>query len=542
MSNYQPFVQKYRPRRFSELVGQEQVISLLQSAYRSGSVAPAYLFSGPHGVGKTSTARLFAKLINCLSPEENEPCNKCEICEEINSGKSLDVVEIDAASNRRIDEVRQLREAVKFAPVRAKYKVYIIDEVHMLTLEAFNALLKTLEEPPEHVKFVLATTHPHKLPPTVLSRCQKVEFTRASDSAIRDYIGFITASEGIELESEIVEFVVERANGSFRDAGALLEQVLTLKESSDLQWKDLVELLSVGDREGLFKEMILALVKGNIEELIRLVDRILVEGVNIDSMLDYLENTFRACLLAVEGVGQNLWAVSGSQQELVRNIKGQLDEFELFYILQVFIKMRSWVRTGVLDRLAMELGFVKIARRSRFKPVSETLKFVSVPSQPRREVEPRIGVDSVTAVKADYRKSQRVLTDHPKSGQHKIERVIPDFWRKVLVELMRERNMLLAHVLQDVWSVKVNGDVLEVMFNQRFSFESMKEERHISALRETLKRILGRELRFKFSVLPKAKDGDKDPVLEEKIDMILKTFGGKVVERGRLKEGNGPIS
>ncbi len=534
---YQPLVQKYRPRRFSELVGQMQVVSLLQSAYQKGSIAPAYLFSGPHGVGKTSTARVFAKLINCLRPEGCEPCNQCEICQEINAGRSLDVIEIDAASNRRIDEIRQLREAVKFAPVKSRYKVYIIDEVHMLTLEAFNALLKTLEEPPDHVKFILATTHPHKLPPTVLSRCQRVEFTRASDSAIRDYIEQIARGEGIEIEPDLVDFVVQRAHGSLRDAGALLEQIIVVKQSSDITEQELIELLSVGDREGLFKEVVLALVDSDVEQLVRLVDKILKEGVDLGTLMDYLENTYRAVLLALEGVQQELWSVSEDQQELVNSLKDRLDEFELFYILQILIKMRSWIKTGVLDRLALELGFIKIARRASFRSVADSLKMKDIPltgdkERPRRS-EPVVSVRTTPSISPQRQPVQR------------IRRIIPDFWRKVLVELMRERKMLLAHILQDVWSVNVNGDVLEIMFSQKFSFESMKDQQHVSNLREVLKRLLGKEFKFRFSLLPKNKENkeeDKDPVLEEKIDLILKTFGGKVIERGKLKEENGFVS
>ncbi len=537
MTQYQPFVQKYRPRRFSELVGQEGVVSLLQSAFLTNSIAPAYLFSGPHGVGKTSTARLFAKLINCLSPDSAEPCNTCEICREINGGASLDVIEIDAASNRRIDEIRQLRETVKFAPVKAKYKVYIIDEVHMLTLEAFNALLKTLEEPPSHVKFILATTHPHKLPPTVVSRCQRVEFSRASDKAIRDYLIRICQKEDISLEEDVLEFVVRRANGCLRDAGALLEQVAVLLRSSEVSWEELIGLLSLGGRESTLKDLLISTISGDVPSIVKLLNQALQEGIEPESIVEFMETVFRAGLLAREGVPEELWGIGEDKKSLLREVVlSKMDEFDLFYSIQILIKMRSWLRTGVLDRLAMELGLIKIARRNQFKPVNAVWNDTVTSKSPlntfNRQDSRSLSTKTTSPLKDD--KAQ------VSSGVRKtvVKRQIPDFWRKILVELMRSRNMLLAHVLQDVWSVQVKGDLMEVVFTQKFSFESMKEEKNLSLLKATVSSVLGKEYRFRFSVLPKGRDEEKDTLLEEKINMVLKTFGGKVVERGKLRDGS----
>ena len=308
MSGYIPFVQKYRPQRFSDLIGQEQVVSLLQSAFKEGSIAPAYLFSGPHGVGKTSAARIFAKLINCQSPRGLEPCCSCESCLQISQGRSIDIIEIDAASNRRIDEVRQLRENVKFAPVSCRYKVYIIDEVHMLTLEAFNALLKTLEEPPSHVRFILATTHPHKLPPTILSRCQKVEFIRASKEAIRRYVEAMIEGESLELEPQVIEFIVSRANGCMRDAAALLEQVSVIAKSSEISWEELMSILSY-QGSPLVQEIIEAVVKKDVTSIVKVVNRLIEEGVDLATFLSEVEEILRAGLLAVESVPEDLWQI-----------------------------------------------------------------------------------------------------------------------------------------------------------------------------------------------------------------------------------------
>ena len=221
----QALYRRWRPQTFAEIIGQEHVTHTLLNALRAGRIAHAYLFSGPRGTGKTTTARVLAKAVNCLDPQEGEPCNQCAICRSLNEGRSLDLIEIDAASNRGIDEIRELRERIAFAPSECRYKVYVIDEVHMLTKEAFNALLKTLEEPPPHAIFVLATTEPHRIPPTVLSRCQRFDFRRVSLQHLKQKLELICAKEGIRAEPAALEAIARYALGSFRDAESLLDQL-----------------------------------------------------------------------------------------------------------------------------------------------------------------------------------------------------------------------------------------------------------------------------------------------------------------------------
>jgi DNA polymerase-3 subunit gamma/tau len=225
------FYRKYRPKTFEEVLGEEHITDILKNAVLKGKISHAYLFSGERGTGKTTVARIFAKAVNCVGASDRKPCGKCEICEEFDSGKTLDLVELDAASARGIDEIRVLKEAVRFLPFKAKYRVYIIDEVHMLTREAFNALLKTLEEPPAHIIFILATTEPHKVPETIVSRTERYNFRRIPENLIAESLSAIAKKEGIEVEKEAVNLLSFFADGALRDAQAFLGQMIASGEN-----------------------------------------------------------------------------------------------------------------------------------------------------------------------------------------------------------------------------------------------------------------------------------------------------------------------
>src|SRR6476646_7090114 len=225
--NYEVFARKYRPQTFDDLVGQNHVSQTLRNAVAQNRLAHAYLFVGPRGVGKTSTARILAKALNCVKGPTVTPCGVCDNCKEITAGNSLDVIEIDGASNNSVEDVRELRDNVRYAPAKGRYKIYLIDEVHMLSPAAFNALLKTLEEPPEHVKFIFATTEPHKIPITILSRCQRFDFRKVSVPALIEHVKNVLAKEGLQFSPSVLGAVVREAQGSVRDALSLLDQVLS---------------------------------------------------------------------------------------------------------------------------------------------------------------------------------------------------------------------------------------------------------------------------------------------------------------------------
>ena len=242
----------YRPKTFEDVVGQEHIVKTLKNQIKNNNIGHAYLFSGTRGTGKTSTAKIFARAVNCLNPINEEPCNECEICIDTLNDNIMDIVEIDAASNNSVDDIRELRESVKYTPSKAKYKVYIIDEVHMLSQGAFNALLKTLEEPPSYVIFILATTEPHKIPATILSRCQRFDFKRVSSKDIADRMSYICEKENIQAEDKALSLIARNSQGALRDALSILDQCMSFGNEK-IEHNDVIELLGTVNIDELFE-------------------------------------------------------------------------------------------------------------------------------------------------------------------------------------------------------------------------------------------------------------------------------------------------
>ena len=296
MSDYVVTARKWRPMRFEDVVGQAHITTTLRNAMATGRLAHAYLFGGPRGVGKTTTARILAKAVNCSAPVDQNPDNVCESCVEITEGRSFDVLEIDGASNRGVDEIRNLRESVRYAPARGKYKVYIIDEVHMLTKEAFNALLKTLEEPPPHILFIFATTEINKVPATILSRCQRFDFRRIRTEEIASNLRAIAAAEGLTVDEDALHLVARRGDGSLRDAQSVFDQVIALCGTSVTRAK-IVEALNLVDQEVYFR-MTDLIRSGDIKGGLALVDDIMTGGHDLREFLSGLTEHLRNILVA----------------------------------------------------------------------------------------------------------------------------------------------------------------------------------------------------------------------------------------------------
>src|SRR5688572_1202827 len=358
---YVVIARRYRPQGFEELVGQEHVAKALQQAIASDRVGHAYLFTGARGVGKTSAARILAKALNCVRGPTPTPCNECDVCLRVASGDDVDVLEIDGASNRGIDEIRQLRQNVAVRPSRVRYKIYIIDEVHMLTKEAFNALLKTLEEPPEHVKFIFATTEPQKIPITILSRCQRFDFAGISAGAIQDRLAQIAAAEGVEVEPEALQILASRAAGSMRDSQSLLEQLLA-QGGERITTDDVNRLLGIAPAERL-GGLVCRLVERDAAGALAELDATLVGGVEVGLLLDQLVGYFRDAMATAVGcpADQMLYALP-SQAEEVNQVARELGVSTILAIEQILDQTAARMRVSMHGRTLVEMAIVRICQ------------------------------------------------------------------------------------------------------------------------------------------------------------------------------------
>ncbi len=355
---------RYRPQRFSEVVGQDHVIKTLTSALSSGRVAHAYLFAGPRGVGKTTTARLLAKAVNCLDNSSVEPCNKCDSCLEIMDGRALDLIEIDAASNRGIDEIRELRERIRFTPTRSKYKVFVIDEAHQLTKEAFNALLKTLEEPPAHAIFILATTEPYKMLPTILSRVQRFDFKKVSLPDVLKRLEMIIKKEKVKIDKKALRIMALNAEGYMRDAESMLGQVVAFAGNKQITVEDVEAILGIVDINLAIKFIDLLADKKSKEALV-FIDKFVNQGYDLTQFVQSLINYSRKLLLI--GVSADLSKLVKeelSPEQLNTAIK-QAEKFtveEISRMIEIFIQALYQMKRSSFPQIVVELATIEITR------------------------------------------------------------------------------------------------------------------------------------------------------------------------------------
>jgi DNA polymerase III subunit gamma/tau len=497
--SYLVLARKYRPQTFEQVVAQEHVTRTLTNAVTSGRVAHAILFSGPRGTGKTTVARILAKAMNCEQGPTAVPCNQCRSCREITDGHSSDVFEIDGASNNGVDQVRELRDNVKYMPSHSPYKIYIIDEVHMLSIAAFNALLKTLEEPPAHVLFFFATTEPHKIPITILSRCQKYDFRRIGTEPIFSHLHMLCSKETNRIPDESLQLIAREAGGSMRDALSLLDQVMACCQG-EISHEQVLDILGAFDSGVLFS-MSDAAGRGDVPALLTLLDELYNSGKDLKKLYGDLIRHFRNLLVVkVAGNADELVDMSSDDMERIRQQVASLSVSYLQQLLDLFAREETAVRLSAQPKLAMEMALVRLARLNPVLSIDTLIERLDVLKQslsggtlPRAETEApgntsdAPGPDNVAAVmesKAAYRKvSEPVGAAGPSVDRKPAKGDLAGIWQAVLDEISK-KHPSLAPNFSNSRLLKIDGKYFEIEVNGKpFHLSRIKNPKNMDLLK-----------------------------------------------------------
>lgn len=469
--SYLALARKLRPQNFDEIVAQEFVVTTLKNSIELDRLVHAYIFTGPRGVGKTSTARIFAKAINCLTPQGVNPCNVCENCREITDGTSMDVIEIDGASNRGIDEIRELREAVRFFPIKCRKKVYIIDEVHMLTEQAFNALLKTLEEPPSHVVFILATTDAQRIPATIISRCQKYDFRKIPFDEMYESLIEVLNNEKIEYESDALSLVIRNSDGCMRDALSMIDQVIAFT-GGKVDQANTAFLLGYSD-SGLIDDLYKLILEEKTEEIATVIGDICAKGISLRFAAESLIEHTRNLLFFIATGGKNTKELTKHEEELYRSLAPQVTEHRLFALFQIFQKLLNDLKFFSFEQYIFEFAAYKAASFSSIIPVSGAGSLETTPKPVQRHIQrstpekqPPASYSSPTA---EYASEPLTSGDDP--------------W-KSMVRFVSKDNGRVAGYLENVFLSSIAGDEMRIGTTEekKFYYQMLNKAEHLNYL------------------------------------------------------------
>jgi DNA polymerase-3 subunit gamma/tau len=561
--SYLVIARKWRPQSFADIVGQEHITRTLQNAIRTKRIAHAFLFTGVRGVGKTTAARILAKSLNCENGPTPTPCNECTHCEEIAQGRSIDVLEIDGASNRGIDEIRQIIENVRYQPAKCRFKIYIIDEVHQVTKDAFNALLKTLEEPPPSVKFILATTEPHRLPATILSRCQRYDFRRIKLREIVQRLSAIVKAEAVEITDGALVLLAREADGSMRDAQSLLEQVLAFGESSDktdarirIDESSLHEVLGLAERQVLY-QMSAAVLQGDAKQCLDLITRVFNQGSDLGRLARDLVEHFRNLLVARLIGSSSKEPTAGATQLLdlpdqeIKDLMEQAGSVSSETLLDYFDSMAAseeQIARSTTPRFVLETALVHLANLPKTIAVAELIGRLE-------SLEQKIAGKAGAAAMHERRASAPSADGNPPSKTETMsagaetaalkganEKPREDhngsnLWEEFVAFVGSEKRFLSPY-LESAIAVGLPPDPLKISIGERYHLAFWQDEDNLAALKELAKRFFSADVSLQIFGAPSddsstaasatnvstKPDEERSPMVKE----ALRIFGGSV--------------
>lgn len=536
---YTALYREWRPKTFDEVVGQSHVTITLKNQIKNNRIAHAYLLCGTRGTGKTSTAKIFAKAVNCLNSQDGEPCNECEMCKKINSGLAIDVSEMDAASHNKVDDIRDLIDEVKYPPRESKYKVYIMDEAHMLTQGAVNAFLKTLEEPPENVIFILATTDPQKLPITILSRCQRFDFKRIKSDDILERLTKITKEQGNFADNKSLRLIARMSDGAMRDALSILDQAISMGNGK-VDYEKVINMLGLITNENLVK-LTENIIDKNTEKSMKIINDIVYSGKDINLFIKDMINHMRNLLMIK--ISQNPEEVLDMSEENIDIIKEQASKIRIeeimrcIRILQESEEQAKWSKQG---RIYLELAVIKMCKIEYDTSKEVLLARINKLENIIKEGNIHINVKEVGEVKEKPKNSRLVTDNRLKLGEksessHIIEENsnskltledVKKSWKDILEVLKARRLMVLYASLTTGRIESCNNGVVEVKYEPEYAFNisRLQKEDNRKIIGEIFSEVLKEKVRIKYTV-DKKEDYQKSP------EQILKeTFGEELVE------------
>ncbi len=500
--SYVALYRKFRPNDFKDVKGQDHIVTALRNQIVSNRVGHAYLFSGTRGTGKTTIAKIFAKAVNCENPTENGPCNECEICKAINNQTSLNVSEIDAASNNGVDNIRQIVDEVQYSPTEGKFKVYIIDEVHMLSSGAFNALLKTLEEPPSYVMFILATTEAHKIPITILSRCQRYEFKRMQVETIVERVHELMTQEGIEAEEAAVRYIAKCADGAMRDALSLLDQCISFHYGEKLTYDNVLEVLGAVDID-MFAKMLTYINDGKVSDGIKLIENVILDGKDLTQFVINFTWFLRNIML-IKTTENTKELVDVTEEKLLelRKISVDVNIDTLMRYIRIFSELSNQLKFATQKRVLVESAFIKLCKPQMEEDTEALLNRIDVLEKKLEKgtVVVSNGSSVIDSVEIDD------LDDEPEVTQ------LTEEQKKELIKALPEEISELARGWQTVVNktpMSIRGSLkmatpyagedgaLTLMFEDSFAYSMIAREMHMAEINNIIISLINKEVTIK---------------------------------------------
>lgn len=537
---YKALYREWRPKTFKDVVGQEHITVTLKNQILNNRIAHAYLFSGTRGTGKTSTAKILAKAVNCMDLKDGEPCNECEMCRKINSGTAIDVIEMDAASKRRLEDIKDVIENVKYPPQEGKYKVYIMDEVHMLTQEAVNAFLKTLEEPPKNVIFILATTDPQKLPSTILSRCQKFDFRRIKSIDIFKRLRYIVDNKGVFSDDKSINLISRMCDGAMRDALSILDQAISMGDGK-VEYKNVIDMLGLVTNENLLK-LTDSIIEKDIENSMKVIDDIVLSGKDIYNFVRDMIIHFRNLLMVK--VSQNPEEVLDMSDENIKLIKEQSQRIRVeeimrhIRILQDAEEQSKWTKQS---RIYLELSVIKMCKveydtskeiiLSRLNKLEESIKQgkIKITKQidnPKTKELNNINHDTKKTVqKKDNTKVQEIVQENTYSNM--TLDIVKKNWKDILESFKSKHQMVLFAALTTGEVENCKNGIITIAYNKNYAFHKQRLEKpeNQKIVESIFSDVLKERVGVNYII-----DTGEDEISESKEQILKDTFGEDMVE------------